>query len=165
MTGKESDVAVVAATFVVVSLSTPIRNRLQALVDRSFKDSGDAERRLVQFTERVSEVVEVVDPGRIGRRAVEECVAALGAEGGAMYRVKGNQRSLVFKTDGWRERPELEVSVPVESGDSGILCLGVRNSGAPYSAGDKLAVELLAQAIAPALAWGKPHVTANRLPV
>jgi uncharacterized membrane protein YidH (DUF202 family) len=84
MTGKESDVAVVAATFIVVSLSTPIRNRLQALVDRSFKDRGDAERQLGQFTERVSEVVEVIDPGRIGRRAVEECVAALGAKGGAL---------------------------------------------------------------------------------
>ena len=162
MTGKESDVAVVAATFVVVSLSTPIRNRLQALVDRSFKDSGDAERRLGQFTERVSEVVEVVDPGRIGRRSVEECVAALGAEGGAIYRVKGNQRILVLKSDGWHERTKLEVSIPGESGNSGILCLGGRNSGAPYSAGHKRAVESLAQAIAPALGWGKPNVKANR---
>jgi hypothetical protein len=161
MTGKESDVAVVAATFVVVSLSTPIRNRLQALVDRSFKDSGDAERRLGQFTERVSEVVEVVDPGRIGRRAVEECVAALGANGGALYRVKGKQRILVFRSDGWRGRTDLEVTIPGESGDTGSLCLGGRNSGAPYSAGDKRAVELLAQAIAPALGWGKAHAAAN----
>jgi hypothetical protein len=131
-------------------------------VDRSFKDSGDAERRLGQFTERVSEVVEVVDPGRIGRRSVEECVAALGAEGGAIYRVKGNQRILVFKSDGWHERTKLEVSIPGQGGDSGILCLGGRNSGAPYSAGHKRAVESLAQAIAPALGWGKPNVKANR---
>lgn len=162
ITGKESDVAVVAATFIVVSLSTPIRDRLQALVDRSFKDSGDAERRLRQFTERVSEVVEVLDPERIGRRLVEECLAALGAEGGALYRAKGNQRSLVFKSDGWRERSELEVSIPDETGNSGILCLGGRKSGAPYSAGDKRAVEALARAITPALYWGKPHVAANR---
>lgn len=162
MTGKESDIAVVAATFVVVSLSTPIRNRLQALVDRTFKDSGDAERRLGKFTERVSEVLEVVDPGRMGRRAVEECVAVLGAEGGAIYRVRGKQRILVSKSDGWRERTELEVSIPEESGHSGILCLGGRISGAPYSTGDKRAVESLARAITPALGWGKPHVSAIR---
>jgi hypothetical protein len=162
MTGKESDVAVVAATFVVVSLSTPIRNRLQALVDRTFKDSGDAERRLGQFTERVSEVLEVVDPGRMGRRALEECVAVFGAEGGAIYRVRGKQRVLVSKSDGWRERTELEVSFPEESGHSGVLCLGGRISGAPYSTGDKRAVESLARAITPALGWGRPHVSATR---
>jgi hypothetical protein len=162
MTGKESDVAVVAATFLVVSLSTPIRNRLQALVDRLFKDSSNAERRLEQFTERVTEVVEVIDPERIGRRAVEECVAALGAEGGAIYRMKGNQQILEFKSDGWRERTELEVDIPGEIGDSGILCLGRRSSSAPYSDRDKQGVELLARAIAPALGWSKAHVSGTR---
>ena len=162
MTGKESDVAVVAATFVVVSLSTPIRNRLQVLVDRSFKDGGDAERRLGHFTERVREVIEVVDPGRVGRRALDECIAALGAKGGALYRVQGKQRILVLKSDEWRESAQLEVSIPGEGADSGILSLGGRNSGAPYSAGDRRAVESLANAIAPALGWGKAQAAAKR---
>jgi hypothetical protein len=162
MTGKESDVAVVAVTFVVVSLSTPIRNRLQALVDRAFGGTGDAERRLGHFTERVSEVAEIVDPRRLVRRAVDECVAALGAEGGTISRLKGNRRILVFKSDGWRGRTELEVPIADASGSLGILCLGRRNSGAPYSAGDLQAVESLAQAIGPALGWGKPQVSAIR---
>jgi uncharacterized membrane protein YidH (DUF202 family) len=162
ITGQESDIAVVAATFLVVSLATPIRNRLQAVVDRAFGDTGEAERRLGEFTERVSEVVEIVDPRRIGRRAVDECVAALGAESGAIYQLKGNRRILVFESDGWRGRTEIEVPIADESGPLGILCLCRRKSGAPYSAGDLQAVESLAQAIAPALGWGKPQVSAIR---
>jgi len=72
--------------------------------------------------------------------------------------VRGKQRVLVFKSNEWRESTQLEVSIPGDNASSGILCLGGRNSGAPYSAGDKRAVESLAQAIAPALAWGNAHV-------
>jgi hypothetical protein len=161
LTGNESDAALVAITFIVVSLSTPIRNRLQAFADQYFKESADAERRLRPFTERVSEVLEVLEPARIGRRFVEESVAAVGADGGALYRVRGSRRNLVFKSDGWHELPQLEVAIPDKGGSCGVLFLGKRKSGAPYSIGDRQAVEALARVVAPALAWKKPIVAAG----
>jgi hypothetical protein len=161
-TGEKSDAALVAATFIIVSLSTPIKIRLQAFADHYFKEAADAKHRLQPFTKRVGEMMEVLDPSRIGPRFVEECVKALGAEGGALYRMQSTKRSLVFKTGDWQEIAILEVPFADDNGSSGLLTLGKRKSGAPYSADDRQAVETLARIIAPALGWADPLLGAKQ---
>ena len=153
VTGEKSDAALIASTFIVVSLSTPVKLRLQAFADRYFKEAADIEHRLRVFTKRVGEVVEVLDPARMADRFLEECVKAAGAGGGALYRIEGTQRSLLVKSDGWQESSELDVAVVDKHNSPGLLCLGKRKSGAPYSAGDRRAIEILARVIAPALGW------------
>jgi len=61
LTGEKSDAAIVVTTLILASTFTPIKTRLQAVVDRRFRDTHDPLRRLTDFSERVETGIWVVD--------------------------------------------------------------------------------------------------------
>jgi hypothetical protein len=85
LTGERSDAAIVLRTLILASAFTPIKTRLQAIVDRRFRDVHDPLRWLTDFSMRVETGIWVVH-GRLAlARLLEEAVAALDAVGGAAY--------------------------------------------------------------------------------
>ena len=89
----------------------------------------------------------------MGPRFVQECVVALGAEGGALYHTVNTQPSLIFKSTGWVGLSVLDILMSDDLGNLGMISFGRKKSGAPYSDGDRKAVEALANVVAPALGW------------
>ena len=87
LTGERSDAAIVVTTLILASTFTPIKTRLQAIVDRRFRDVHDPLRRLADFSKQVETGIWVVD-GRLAlARLLEEAVAhALSAAANAVAR-------------------------------------------------------------------------------
>jgi len=77
--GGDSEATIVVTTVLVVTAFTPIKTRLQALVDRRFKDAGDAKSTLEPFTKALHERTWAVEPLLVVRRFAEVLVPALGA--------------------------------------------------------------------------------------
>jgi hypothetical protein len=111
-TGKPSDGAVILSTLVLATTFTPIKNTLQARVDRSFRDSQDCEKRLQQFVDAVAGGLAKPDPPRTMRGFLALAVDVSGAMGG---------RALVQTRNGEREVGEMgsafdaiALAIPVE---------------------------------------------------
>ena len=87
LTGEKSDAAIVLTTLILASTFTPIKTRLQAVVDRRFRDTHDPLRRLAEFSKRIDGGIWVVDRRPALERLLEEAVArALSAAANAVAR-------------------------------------------------------------------------------
>jgi hypothetical protein len=86
LTDTGSDMSVAASTIAIVALLTPLKNWLQALVDRHFKESPDPTRALKQLIGQGRTVVEVLDTQKYIERLVQEIAGSLGADGAALER-------------------------------------------------------------------------------
>ncbi|MBI4312140.1 MAG: hypothetical protein HY681_10215, partial [Chloroflexi bacterium] len=95
LTGQTSDAGVALTTLSVVALSTPMKNALQGLVDKYFKEAPDPARDLRKLEGQVRQVVEVMDQGQIGRRFLAEATRALQAEAGAIYLWEDGRKRLL----------------------------------------------------------------------
>ena len=60
-TGEKSDVAVVLTSLILVSVFTPVKTRLQAFLDRTFKDSPEHIKTLREFGGEVRSYVQMSD--------------------------------------------------------------------------------------------------------
>lgn len=97
VTGQKSDAAIVLTTLVLSSAFTPMRARLQAAVDRGFKDPQDTHKRLDDLVEELRRGMWVVSPAQASRRLLEVAVAAFGSQGGALYMDGHGRRRLAHK--------------------------------------------------------------------
>jgi len=68
ITGADSEAALVLTTLVVVAAFTPVKSRLQTLVDRGFKENRDPAVRLTSFVSDVRATLSVPDAQRTLRR-------------------------------------------------------------------------------------------------
>ncbi|HET9495500.1 MAG TPA: hypothetical protein VFR15_14810, partial [Chloroflexia bacterium] len=68
ITGEKSDAAIVLTTLVLAAAFTPIKNTLQSLVDRRFKEAPDRTKRLKELSKQVQSVIDVIDAGQVSRR-------------------------------------------------------------------------------------------------
>lgn len=146
LTGGPSDAATVLTTLVVVTAFTPIKDRLQALVEKRFKDSSAPAKRLNAFQEQLRARVYAVRPIQATRRMVEEAVAAFNAKGGAVFWGNEDQPSYTFGTwDG-----EIRLSAVVASRDHkyAVAALTVRRNGQTYDESDCTAFEQAASFLA-----------------
>jgi hypothetical protein len=80
--GPGSDATIVLTTLVVVTAFTPIKNRIQAIVDRRFKEVHDPVAELDAFVSEVRHSLGAPDRDRALRRLLEVAVVAYGAGGG-----------------------------------------------------------------------------------
>ena len=81
-TGNQSDAAVVLATLILATAFTPVRTAIQSVVDRTFRDSLDTERRLKVFTDGVAASLSAPDRARTLRAFLPIAVSAVHAAGG-----------------------------------------------------------------------------------
>jgi hypothetical protein len=82
LTGADSEATIVVTTIVIVTAFTPIKTRLQALVDRRFKEAADPRVRLEAFAKTLRERIWTLDPQLTIERLVELIVAVVGAASG-----------------------------------------------------------------------------------
>lgn len=144
LTGEQSDVATVLTTLIVVATFTPIKDRLQVLVDKRFKEPPAAVKQLKAFSDKVSTRLSAVDPGQLSYRFLEEAVTAFQAKGGAIY-LSGSGDSQPFRTVGEWPQP-VKLHLPIGTGNTsfGSIELGIRRDGQEYSPHDR---EILQQAV------------------
>jgi GAF domain len=151
LTGQTSDLATVLATLCIVAAFTPVKNRLQGMVDRRFKDASDAIPHLKAFGEQVRLRLSPVDARQVTSRLLDETVAAFDAQGGAAYLEQEDQLRLIHTTGEWSGVTVLDV--PLEAGDRrlGVLSLGERRNRRSYRPKEREALERVAQAVAAAI--------------
>jgi hypothetical protein len=135
--GETSDAAIVLSTLILASTFTPMKNALQTLVDKRFKESSDPTRDLDLFGERVRSVIEVNDPHAVASRLLDEAICAFGARSGAIFLDGDGERGPFYTYGEWRdEESQVEVPLQHEGDHLGVLQLGVRQDGSAYSAAD-----------------------------
>ena len=149
--GKESDAAVVLSTLLLAATFTPIKNAIQARVDRSFRDSNDVERRLLNFTQSVRDQLSVPDPNRTMRAFLTHAVGALKAGGGEAWFETPTGEESAGSTEGRADGPRLAVPVEVAGRRFGRIELDARAGGGAYSARDLAALQPAAERLAVAL--------------
>jgi hypothetical protein len=147
-TGERSDAAIVATTLVVVVAFTPIKNRLQSLVDRRFKEPRDPAAMLARFVDRLSDGPWVVDPLRAREQFVGAAESAFDAVGAALY--LGPAEAASFATPGWTGEAALSVPLGRVGRQDAELHLGPRGEGRPYASEDLTTLRNAATALAAA---------------
>jgi hypothetical protein len=117
LTDAGSDAAIALSTIAVVALLTPLKNQLQALVDRHFKEQQHPLARTRKLTNEASSVVKVLDTSRFVDTFLAELTSDLGALGARVevYGPAGARR--------WSAGIEGELApirTPLTSGDDTI---------------------------------------------
>ena len=144
LSGQTSDAAAVLATLVTVAVFTPVRNRIQEAVDKSFKDTADPSRRLKAFSEQIRLRLTPIQAAQILRRLLDETITIFDAAGGAAYLDDGQQRQLVHKARAWSAETKLEVAIRADGEVLGALALCEKNNGHDYTQQDRKALEQVA---------------------
>lgn len=154
LSGQQSDLVAVLGTLIVVAALTPLKDRLQSLVDKRFKQDPESIRRLRTLSDQVHSRVNPVEPVQVVRRLFEEAVEAFGALSGAMYLESESGTQLVTSIGDWRG--DVKLSVPLVTTNNGmrvgLITLGGRKSGATYTANEQRALEGAATEVAKAIA-------------
>jgi hypothetical protein len=153
VTGEHSDAAIVITALILASSFTPIKNWLQGIVDKRFKEVPDPTKKLRAFTQEVGSYVQMSSPEQLAQRLLDEAVAAFDAKGGAVYLGRDGQNRLAYASEGWNEA--VAMSVPLESSGErvGLISLGERRNGAEYTAKDRELVESTAGVVAQAIGF------------
>ncbi|HEX7434809.1 MAG TPA: hypothetical protein VF326_14255, partial [Anaerolineaceae bacterium] len=134
VTGAKSDVAIVLTTLILTSTFTPIKNALQGLVDRRFKNPVEPLAALKTYRRQIQAVAEVVDRNSALKRFLDESASALQASCGAIFQAHAGTPQVVSVTGDWVAGLEaLTIPIGKETGDIGTLYLGLRRDGTPYT--------------------------------
>jgi GAF domain-containing protein len=152
MTGGPSDLSLALAVLVLASTFTPLKERLQDLVDRHFRGHAEPTASLRDLQRRVQAVAAVVDSDRLLRQLLAEAITALDAQGGRITLGDGGEQRLMHSTVGW-QAVDAVVRVPLRSSsrEIGALELGRSRSGRPYGEGTLRLVEQVAADVAQAV--------------
>ncbi len=151
ITGEKSDAAVVFTTLIVVSVFTPLRARLQALLDRRLKNVGERGAELRRFADQVRLVAQVSRPERVARRFVDEAVAGLRAESGALSLPVDGQWRLAHTAGPWRGEVWLSAALASHGQRLGVIWLGRPIGRRRYTDQERDALGAVAQDLADTL--------------
>lgn len=151
LTGQQSDAATILTTLVVVAAFTPIKDRLQAIVDLRYKEAPQAATLLNAFAENLQARVMLVQPRHIICRLLEEAVAALEAKSGAAYLQSDGRLNLVDTLGTWDGNARLTVPLCAGGKEYGVVALGDRKRGPDYTAHEREVLQQTAQAVALAI--------------
>jgi hypothetical protein len=137
-TGQKSDAAVVVTTLLLVAVFSPLKDALQHLVDRRYRDGRDPTAPLEAFARHVRSIADVFDPLRITEQALETAAAALGAPGGAIYVERAGELRLFHTCGEWPTGEiALDVALEAEGNRAGCLQLAARRDGKVYGERDR----------------------------
>jgi hypothetical protein len=152
LTGQQSDAATAFATLVTVATFDPLKTRLQALVDKRFKEPPDPTKNLKAFNEQVRSVIQVIDSKQLMRRLLEEAVRSFGADSGAVFLQRDGKPELVHTCGNWQNQVAISVPLQADGAQFGVLSLGTRRDGNEYSAQDRETLQQTADIVADAIA-------------
>jgi len=127
-TGQTSDAAIVLTTLVVATLYAPLRKRLEAIVDRSFKYES---RRFGAYRTQLESYLDLADAPEAAQRLAQEAYAELDPAGLAVI----DHTEQVVATAGIWPQP-IVMRLPIGRGERsiGTLVVGPRRDGRPHDA-------------------------------
>lgn len=152
LTGQESIIATLLTTMVVVALIEPVRQSLQNLVDRRFKDVSDPYRQLQTFGDRVERRLSAVRTKQILRRFADQAIGAFQADGGGAYLIQNHQLVRYYANGQTGDAPRILIQVRANNEPIGAIELGERCDQRPYSQQDYFWLENTAAIIGKAIA-------------
>jgi hypothetical protein len=152
LTGERSDAAIVLTTLIVASASAPLKIRVQAIVDRQFRDSSQLPHALRTFGQEVQSFVQLNDPAQISRRLLEESARALGAQSAAVSMFVDGQPKTLHTYGPWRGEAWTSIPLHWRGRRLGLLLLGPRPGGAAYTRREVEALQGIADQVAHAIA-------------
>lgn len=149
--GSKSDAATVLTTLVVVAAFTPIKERLEKIVERRFKEAKDPAKELLTFADQVRTGVWEIDPERGAGRLLHVATHAFDAAGGAVILIRDGNSSVVSSIGEWNGDGTLRVPIVANGTQFGEVALGKRRSGSEYGPQDALHLKQAVEPIASAL--------------
>ena len=147
VTGERSDAVFVLTTLVVVVVFTPVKNALQSVVDRRFKEIRDPTAPLGAFVARLQDRLWPLDPDLVVKRLLAVSVDSLAASGGVVA-LDGRTIDRIGGDDVTEALSALAAAGAVRI----TVAVGPRQGGAPYEARDRTALDAAVAAVAGALA-------------
>lgn len=152
LTNADSDAAIVVTTLIVVMAFTPIKSRLQSLVDRRFKENRDPAVQLDSFVNEVLASLSLLDPPRTLRRFLGVVVAACDLPGGRIE-LERPDADLWTANEGERPTsdPVVTASAALGTGRVSLILNRPRRKGS-LSLQDRTAIERALSAVAAELA-------------
>ena len=115
VTGERSDAVFVLTTLVVVVVFTPVKNALQSIVDRRFKEVRDPTAPLAAFVARLQDGLWRLDPDLVVKRLLAVSVDSLAASGGVVA-LDGRTIERIGETTSPRRCPPRPPPAPSRSG-------------------------------------------------
>lgn len=152
VTGERSDIAVVLTSLILVSVFTPIKTRLQAFLDRRFRDSPDHTRALREFGGAVKSHVQMVDRQLMTGRLLEEAATGMAAESGIIRLENDGGLETVHTYGEWRGEAWISAPLEYDGRRYGLLMLGPRQGNRGYSREEFGTLQQTASEVAHALA-------------
>ena len=150
VTGQKSDAALVLTAFAIAALFSPIRDRLQKLVDQRVR-RGDPSQALDALSAEVESVVRVMDADAAARRLVDVAVESYQALYGAIYFDHAGRQD-PFYARGTTDQPvALDLAISSDTSVIGRFVLGPRRGTLAYDERDRSAIQRSVDAIAQAL--------------
>jgi hypothetical protein len=157
MTGAKSDAAIIISTLIIASAFTPLRARVQSLVDRRLRDAPDNTEKLRAFGNHVQTFVQMNDVIQLTQRLLTEAIEALHAESGVLSLLIEGRFQRIHTVGRWKE--QVSLSVPLDCGGQryGLIQLGPHRLAGPYTQAEGRALQLVASQVAQAvsLAWSR----------
>jgi hypothetical protein len=150
LTQAGSDLAIAMSTLGVVSLLTPVKNQLQALVDRYFKEDRKPALEVKRLAEQARSVLQVMDTEAFIRRFLEDLTKQLKSEGSAIE-LRNGAAPLSISAGAWSGEAAVSVSVCRNGNELGRLDVGPRIGGRPYDELEQEALTESAEVLAHAL--------------
>jgi hypothetical protein len=145
--------------FTDLTQTGPAKNKLQAFVDRYFKETSEPVRALAQLAAETSSVFSLIDRDKLVDRFLEATNEAVDACGAALQ-VKNSATPRLFTSPGWTGETAAMVPVRYEDEEVGSLMIGPSRLGRPYEAkvleGLRGPIDVLAHALTLCLAPAKP---------
>jgi hypothetical protein len=152
LTGQQSDAATVLTTLVVVAAFTPVKDGLQGLVDKRFKEPPNPAKRLRAFNQELKSVIQVFSVEQTTRRFLDEATAAYEAASGAVYLEAEGQTTTVYTVGDWKGEAILSIALQNGGKRFGRVQLGARRNGADYVPQDAKTLQENAELVAAAIA-------------
>jgi hypothetical protein len=138
LTGEGSDLATIVSTLLVAAAFAPIKDFLQGLVDKRFKEAPDPAKHLDAFRAQVQARVSPIYPPQMLRRFLDEAAQAYNVTGGAAF-LQNKAELVLLKTVGEWDN-DAQVRVPMQMTPTsplfGQIALGKRKNGAPFTDAD-----------------------------
>jgi hypothetical protein len=151
LTGERSDAAVVLTTLLVAAAFTPLRERIQAFVKRTFGTDVPGTRGLDVFTQEIEDHLRLSNREGLLSRLLDETVGSLGAVSGALEIAGASPRDPMRTIGNWTGNTHLAAEVRDGNDVVARILLGPRANGEEYDRGCQVrltrAVEVVGKAL------------------
>lgn len=131
-TGQQSEVAIVLTTLTVVALFTPLKKRLQAIVDRYFKEVPDPTKRLRAYREQLRSLLQMVDIEKSLRHLLQEATSAFDAQYASVDVLRDGKSVATYTQGPWDGNSRMSVPVERNGQTLAVLNMGPQRNGRAY---------------------------------